>query len=124
MQSPRGSRWETARIPDVVVLPAVQWQSMADREAFIPLNEPSPLLVVEVVSPSTITIDYRAKHSEYSVLDIPEYWIVDPMEEKITICTLSGGAYTDVVFTGTQMITSPTFSGLKLTATNILSAQR
>ncbi|MBE9030432.1 Uma2 family endonuclease, partial [filamentous cyanobacterium LEGE 11480] len=33
IQSPRGSRWETARIPDVVVLPAVQWQSMADREA-------------------------------------------------------------------------------------------
>jgi Uma2 family endonuclease len=50
VQSPRGTRWEIARIPDVVVVPLEQWQAMADREAFIPLNESSPLLVVEVVS--------------------------------------------------------------------------
>ncbi len=124
IQSPRGTRWETARIPDVVVLTRSQWESMADREAFIPLNESPPLLVVEVVSPSTVTNDYRAKHSEYSVLDIPEYWIVDPMESKVTVCSLSGGAYTDQIFTGEQTVVSPTFPDWNLTTAQILSAKR
>jgi Uma2 family endonuclease len=124
VQSPRGTRWETARIPDVVVVPFEQWESMADREAFIPLNESPPLLAVEVVSASTIAMDYRTKYAEYAVLDIPEYWIVDPIELKITVCTLSEGFYGNQVFNGSQPIVSPTFPELKLTAEQVLRAGR
>jgi Uma2 family endonuclease len=124
IQSPRGTRWETARVPDVVVLPLEQWNGLKKRESFIPLNEPPPILVVEVVSSSTVTVDYRAKHSEYSVLDIPEYWIVDPLDRKVTVCTLKDGAYSDEVFTGDRAIISPTFSALKLTAIDILAPKR
>jgi Uma2 family endonuclease len=122
IQSPRGTRWETARIPDVVVLPLEQWNSLKKRESLIPLNEPSPLLVVEVVSPSTVTVDYRAKHSEYAVLDIPEYWIVDPIDLKVTVCILKDGAYNDLVFIGDLTIVSPTFPELELTAIEVLNA--
>jgi Uma2 family endonuclease len=122
IQSPRGARWETARVPDVVVLPLEQWNGLKKRESFIPLNEPPPLLVVEVVSPSTVTIDYRAKHSEYAVLDIPEYWIVDPIERIVTVCTLKDGAYTDRAFTENQPIVSPSFPGLTVTAEQVLTA--
>jgi Uma2 family endonuclease len=124
IQSPRGTRWETSRVPDVVVLPLTQWHSLKKRESFIPLNEAPPLLVVEVVSPSTVAIDYRTKHSEYAVLDIPEYWIVDPIEMKVTICTLKDGAYMDQVFTGNSPIVSLTFPSLTLTADQILTAGR
>jgi Uma2 family endonuclease len=124
IQSPRGTRWETARIPDVVVLPLEQWNSLKKRESFIPLNEPPPLLVVEVVSPSTVSVDYRAKHSEYAVLDIPEYWIVDPIERKITVCVLKDGAYSDEVFVGDLTIVSPTFPELGLKASDVLNASR
>jgi Uma2 family endonuclease len=124
IQSPRGTRWETARVPDVVVLPLAQWSSLKKRESFIPLNEPPPILVVEVVSPSTVTVDYRAKHSEYSVLDISEYWIIDPIDLRVTICVLKDGAYSDEVFTGDLTIISPTFSELRLTAIEILAATR
>ena len=51
VRSPRGRRWDTSRIPDVTVLPLVQWEAMENREAVIDFNEPPPLLVVEVVSP-------------------------------------------------------------------------
>ncbi len=122
IQSPRGTRWETARIPDVVVLLLTQWQAMNDREAFIPLNESPPLLVVEVVSPSTIATDYRTKYAEYAVLDISEYWIVDPIESKVTIGILSDGFYVDRLFTGDQSIVSLVFPNLKLTATQVLRA--
>jgi Uma2 family endonuclease len=124
IQSPRGRRWETARVPDVVVLPLAQWETMADRVALIPLNEPPPLLVIEVVSPSTVAIDYRTKHSEYAVLDIPEYWIVDPIAQQVTLCTLADGAYLDQVFSENQPIVSPTFPDLKLTAAQVLTAGR
>jgi Uma2 family endonuclease len=124
VQSPRGTRWETARVPDVVVLPLEQWESLENREAFIPLNEAPPLLVVEVVSPSTIETDYRTKHAEYAVLDIPEYWIADPIELKVTICTLQAGEYSDLVFQGEEAIVSPTFPNLNLTATQVLKAAK
>lgn len=124
IQSPRGTRWETARIPDVVVLPLEQWNSLKKRESFIPLNEPPPLLVMEVVSPSTVTVDYRAKHSEYAVLDIPEYWIVDPIDRKITVCTLKDGAYSDEVYVGDITIVSQTFPELELKVLEVLNASK
>jgi Uma2 family endonuclease len=124
IQSPRGTRWETARIPDVVVLPLEQWNSLKKRESLIPLNEPPPLLVVEVVSPSTIAVDYRAKHSEYAVLDIPEYWIVDPIDLKVTVCVLKDGAYSDEVFVGDLTSVSPTFPELGLNVSEVFNASR
>jgi Uma2 family endonuclease len=124
IQSPRGTRWETARVPDVVVLPLEQWNSLKKRESLIPLNEPPPLLVVEVVSPSTVSVDYRAKHSEYAVLDIPEYWIVDPIDLKVTVCVLKDGAYSDEVFVGDLTIVSPTFPELRLKALEVLNGNR
>ena len=120
LQSPRIDRWDTARIPDLSVLTLEQWDSLQSREAVIRLNEPPPLLVVEVVSESTKSTDYRAKRAEYSVLDIPEYWIVDPLLNQVTICTLLEGWYEATVYKGQDAIASPVFSAIALTAENML----
>ncbi|WP_017325358.1 Uma2 family endonuclease [Synechococcus sp. PCC 7336] len=121
LQSPRGDRWDTVRIPDVVVLPAAQWRELQNREAVIRLDEPPPLLVVEVISESTQGVDYRAKRSEYSVLDIPEYWIVDPLAQKIAILTLAEGWYDATEFTGPHVVKSLTFPELTLTVEQLLT---
>ena len=123
IQSPRADRWDTVRIPDVVVLPLEQWRSLKDREAIIQLNESPPLLVVEVVSESTKVTDYRAKRAEYSVLNIPEYWIIDPILEKVTLCVLSDGWYDATEYTNGEVIESPTFPELSLTATEMLDGE-
>ena len=123
VQSPRGDRWDTVRIPDVVVIPKEQWRNLQNREAVILLNESPPLLVVEVVSESTKSVDYRAKRAEYCVLNIPEYWIVDPLQGKITIFTLSEGWYDEVVFTDSDRVISPTFTELNLTVNQILQGE-
>ncbi|NEP62449.1 MAG: Uma2 family endonuclease [Symploca sp. SIO2G7] len=122
IRSPRGGRWDSSRIPDVVVLPLEQWKSLANREAVIELNEPPPILVLEVVSESTQSTDYRSKRSEYAVLGIPEYWIVDPLQEMITVCTLVAGFYDAVTFRGEEPIISPTFPELELTTEVVLAA--
>jgi Uma2 family endonuclease len=121
LRSPRGTRWDTCRIPDVVVLPIAQWQDMQTKEALIDLQDPPPLLVVEVVSSSTVSTDYRAKYSEYSVLEIPEYWIVDPLAEVITLCQLQSGRYNDREYRQNQALESGLFPSLALTASQVLA---
>jgi Uma2 family endonuclease len=120
LRSPRGGRWDTSRIPDVTVLPLEQWDSLGDREAVIDLNEEPPLLVVEIVSPSTQVTDYRSKQAEYAVLGIAEYWIVDPLQNCVIVCTLVDGWYDQVIFREDERIISPTFSELVLTGNQIL----
>jgi Uma2 family endonuclease len=120
IRSPRGGKWDTCRIPDLVVIPAAQWQSLATREAVIELTESPPVLVIEVVSESTKTTDYRAKRSEYSILDIPEYWIIDPLLATTTIFTLDDGWYEPAEFSGSDLLQSPTFPTLQLSFDQIL----
>jgi Uma2 family endonuclease len=123
VRSPRGRNWDTSRIPDVTVLSAAQWEAMSDREAIINFNEPPPILVVETVSPSSKTDDYRSKRSEYGLLEISEYWIVDPLEAKITLCILEHQFYDSTEFRGDDLIQSLTFPDLNLTAAQILAGK-
>jgi Uma2 family endonuclease len=80
------------------------------------------LLAVEVVSPGTEQIkrDYTDRVIEYQNTGIPEYWIVDPIEQKIIVLVLKDGNYSKTVFTGKNAIASVTFFQLELTATKIL----
>ncbi|MGK7876219.1 MAG: Uma2 family endonuclease [Xenococcaceae cyanobacterium] len=123
VRSPRGGRWDTSRVPDVTVLPIEQWEALANQEAVIELNEPPPILVVEVVSESTQTTDYRSKRSEYAVLGIPEYWIVDPLEGVVIVCSLVEGFYDAVSFRGEERIVSTSFPELDLSAARVLAAR-
>lgn len=96
---------------------------MQTREAVIEFNQSPPLLVVEVVSESTKTVDYRAKRNEYDVLDIPESWIVDPLLAKVTIFTLNEGWYELIEFQDAEIIQSPTFPNLNLSVAQIFRQQ-
>jgi Uma2 family endonuclease len=50
-------------------------------------------LVVEVVSPDDRGRDLETKRNEYAQAAIPEYWIVDPETQRITVLTLAGAVY-------------------------------
>lgn len=122
IQSPRGNRWATVRIPDGVVLPLEQWQEMGSREALIRPEDPPPLLVVEVVSEASRAADYRAKRAEYCVLGIGEYWVVDPLEEKVSLLLLHEGWYDVLELKGSDPVSSKVFPKLELQAGEILAA--
>ncbi len=109
------------RIPDLMVLSETGEAALVDRPRnTIALEMPPPLLVVEVVSTNDPARDYRHKRSEYAVRGIPEYWIVDPAQKKVTILTLIEGFYDETVFEGEQPLVSPTFPNLPLTPNQIL----
>jgi Uma2 family endonuclease len=50
-------------------------------------------LVMEVVSPDNPERDTRIKRAEYAEISIPEYWIVNSLNETITVLRLDGDAY-------------------------------
>lgn len=85
---------------------------------------PPPALVVEVVSPGKVNEDrdYRYKRSKYAARGIPEYWIVDSGQAKVTVLMWVDGLYEEAVFQGSNSIVSTTFPDLKLTAAQVLGA--
>ena len=111
----------SARIPDIAVIDSQIWQSYRrDQCAVI---EDNLMLAVEVVSPGAEQIerDYIEKVAEYQERGISEYWIVDPIEQKITILVLDKGSYSKTVFSGNNEIASSNFPQLKVTVKEILS---
>jgi Uma2 family endonuclease len=50
-------------------------------------------LVVEIVSPDNPERDTVTKVADYAEARIPEYWIVNPLDETISVLTLDGAAY-------------------------------
>ncbi|MEB3210184.1 MAG: Uma2 family endonuclease, partial [Leptolyngbyaceae bacterium] len=76
----------TARQPDLMVLSEEAAIALEGaRQRLITHDMPPPALVVEVVSPKQENRDYRYKRTEYAGRHIPEYWIVDPTAQTVTV---------------------------------------
>jgi Uma2 family endonuclease len=108
-------------VPDLVVYSEelVKVMEGATRSLIL-MDMPPPLLVVEVVSPHQASRDYRYKRSEYAARGIAEYWIVDPIVQKVTVLEWVEGFYDERVYEGESAIVSTIFANLQLTAAEVL----
>ncbi|MGK7946450.1 MAG: Uma2 family endonuclease [Microcystaceae cyanobacterium] len=106
-----------SRIPDLVILSGEQCEELRDMTTAV--LETPPLLAIEIVSPSNPEDDYRYKRSEYAVREIPEYWIIDPQEKKVSVLLLVSGFYEVSEYQDQQQIKSDLFPDLKLTVNQI-----
>lgn len=80
-------------------------------------------LVLEVVSPERPEYDLIEKRRDYAELGIPEYWIVDPQAETITVLRLEGGAYGEHgVFGRGTVAESPLLPGLTVSVDAVFDA--
>ncbi|NET37779.1 MAG: Uma2 family endonuclease [Cyanothece sp. SIO1E1] len=113
-----------ARQPDLMVLSEEAATALEGaKQRLITHDMPPPALVVEVVSPQQQNRDYRHKRTEYAGRHIPEYWIVDPIAQQVTILEWVDGLYEAQVYRGKQAIASPLFPDLTLTAAQVLVAE-
>lgn len=113
----------TAREPDLMVLSEETAAALEGAtHCLITQNMPPPLLVVEVVSPKQETRDYRYKRTEYAARQIPEYWIVDAIAQKVTILQWVDGLYEEQAYQNDAVILSHVFAELTLTTAQILNA--
>lgn len=77
------------RRPDIIYYCKVREHLIPSRGA---LNAP-PDLCVEIVSPSSGTIDRVDKFQQYADLGVAYYWILDPSEKTIEGYRLESGQY-------------------------------
>jgi Uma2 family endonuclease len=73
----------------------------------------APDLVVEILSPSTRTIDLTKKKALYRRFGVPEYWVIDPVARSVTIFALENDRYVDLP-AGGGIARSRAISGLGL----------
>lgn len=56
--------------------------------------EGAPDLAIEIVSPESVERDYETKREQYRQAGVAEYWIVNVMEQRVTLLRLTAaGAY-------------------------------
>lgn len=110
------------RLPDLLVHTAESKAALSGAtRATLTRDLPPPALVVEVVSPGATNRarDYRHKHTEYAARGIAEYWIVDPEEQRITVCKWVDGQYEDEAIAGDQIISSDVIPNLAITVAQV-----
>lgn len=96
--------------PDLLALPK-------DRAA----PDRTPLLVVEVASPSTRATDQTLKRLVFEQAGVPSYWMVDPLQPALNVLKLRDGAYVQVAAVeGDQPVTLQRPFPVTLTPSDLL----
>ncbi len=54
----------------------------------------APTVIMEILSPATAKIDRFVKLNAYQKAGVPEYWIISPSENTVTVFELHGDIYT------------------------------
>jgi Uma2 family endonuclease len=108
---------EKFREPDLLVL----------REANDPRRQNHYWLgadvVVEIVSRDDPDRDTREKRADYAGARIPEYWIVNPEDDTISVLRLEGDRYAEHgVFSRGGLATSALLTGLSVSVDAVLDA--
>jgi Uma2 family endonuclease len=125
---------ESAYLPDILILncPNLINESLWKKSSTVTQGVSIPL-VIEVVS-TNWRVDYLTKVKDYEEIGISEYWIVDylglggrrfigtPKQPTILIHELIEEEYQITQFRGDEVIVSPTFPELSLTANQIFQA--
>jgi Uma2 family endonuclease len=74
--------------PDLLVILAARKSIVSPAKVIGP-----PDLVIEILSESTGRKDRELKRDLYQKAKVPEYWLVDPKSQQITVFRLKGGSF-------------------------------
>jgi Uma2 family endonuclease len=97
-------------VPDLLVLSAAR-SALAERR-FI---AGAPDLMVEILSPGTVRRDLRDKRALYEKAGVREYWIVDPIAERVEQRVSSAGVLRLVGSCGRdEVLRAVTLPGLEI----------
>ncbi len=72
------------RMPDIIFISKSRLEMLRKNHI-----EGAPDLVVEIVSPDSLTRDWREKYFEYEKAGVKEYWIIDPVAERVDLYHLT-----------------------------------
>jgi Uma2 family endonuclease len=75
----------------------------------------APDLVIEILSVNSRHLDERLKLARYELFGVREYWIVDPLAERIHVFLPSGNSFRRAAELSAQdVLTTPLLPGLEI----------
>jgi Uma2 family endonuclease len=81
-------------------------------------------LAVEIVSEDDPDRDTKIKRADYAEAGIPEYWIVNPLDDTVTVLVLEGDRYAEHgVFCRGEQASSRLFAGLGVDVDQVFDAK-
>ncbi|PZO20376.1 MAG: Uma2 family endonuclease [Leptolyngbya foveolarum] len=121
VEIPQETKANNVRSPDAVVCRRDQWRAMRHlTKAVFAVGNP-PALAIEVASPGNTSRDTVDKRLEYALAQVPEYWIINPVDGYVLVIKLVDGEYEDIgEFRGNELIASAIFPALKVSAATLL----
>ena len=82
--------------------------------------EGGPLLVIEVLSPTSTAYDRTTKSHRYATLGIPHYWIVDPGSRRVECYRREGAMYQPITSVGPEdTLTHPDFPTIRFPSSKL-----
>jgi Uma2 family endonuclease len=117
-------RRSRCRVPDLLIHSEESYTAISNAKQAVLLRDmPPPSLIIEVVSPGKANRDrdYRYKRTEYAARGVLEYWILDPQEQRLTICQWVEGQYEDSLYEGDCKIQSTVITDLDLSTAQIFA---
>ena len=114
-------------LSDVNVLqPDLLFVSTEQEHIITPENiRGAPDLVVEILSPSTASRDWRDKHDLYAEHGVREYWVVDPDAQRVWVMVQRDGVFDEAGTYGRgEVLTSTTVTGFTVNLDEIFQPRR
>jgi len=96
------------------LMPDAQYYRAGRRPQLQGLTEGAPDLGVEIISPSSGRYDRVTKLESYRAIGMPEYWLIDPVEQTLHRFVLIDDAYRVEALDGDRVFSPDTFPGLEL----------
>ena len=108
--------------PNTIVQPDLLFIRHENMEIIGDVIEGAPDLCIEVLSPSTGLHDRYTKKAVYARCGVPEYWIVDPAREMVSVFERDGDTYVvRVEATGDDVVTSGVLTGFQIAARSVFA---
>ncbi|MEO1388121.1 MAG: Uma2 family endonuclease [Cyanobacteria bacterium J06634_6] len=126
IEIPQMTRDNNVRDPDVMVCDRTQWKAMRHLTKAIFCKGNPPALAIEVANPGDTTRDTVDKRLEYALAQVPEYWIINPVDGYVLVLVLdtASGTYEEVgEFRGAEKVASALYPTLDVTAAAMLDPE-
>ena len=104
--------------PDLVFIAAEQGRVPGQHHKF----EGSPVLVAEVISPTSRQTDRVKKMALYARSGVLEYWITDPEQRTLVLNVLEGQTFVPIAPDTEGLFVSRALPGLRVDPTTIFAA--
>ena len=108
--------------PDLLFISNARQHILTDANVNV---QGAPDLVVEILSPSTASRDWRAKMDIYAEHGVQEYWVVDPEAQRVWVMARTEDTLTEVANYGpADTLTSPTLPGFTANLSEVFQPRR